>query len=268
MDDICDCHFHVFGTTRDYPLVPTAGYVPPVVSLADHEAFFGSKGIGRRVLIQPSCYGADNRCMMEALATLGGRGRAVVAVAPDVTDAELARLDRLGARGIRVNAVGGATLSLAQVRDMVPRLKPLGWHVQTFLPIGRLPEWADALLAMDIPIVLDHFGSPDVAQGLEQPTMKLLAKMLATGRCWVKLSAAFRVSKAGAPYHDLLPYARELMRLRPDRLVWGSDWPYIHFIDKVPPAFDPLALFREAFPSEADRRALFVDNSRVLYGFA
>ena len=84
----------------------------------------------------------------------------------------------------------------------------------------------------------------------------------------MKLSAAFRVSQAGPPYHDLLPYAQELMRLRPDRLVWGSDWPYIHFIEKVPPAFDPLELYRTAFPGEAEQRALFVDNSRVLYGFA
>jgi predicted TIM-barrel fold metal-dependent hydrolase len=268
MDDICDCHFHVFGTTLDYPLTPKAGYTPPVVSLADHEAIFGSKGVTRRVLIQPSCYGTENRCMMEALATLDGRGRAVVAVAPEVTDAELARLDRLGARGIRVNAVGGATLSLAQAQEMAPRLKTLGWHVQTFLPIGRLPEWADALLAMDIPVVLDHFGSPDVALGLEQPTVKSLAKMLATGRCWVKLSAAFRLSKAGPPYNDLVPYAQALMRLRPDRLIWGSDWPYIHFIEKLPPAFDPLELCLTAFPDEAERRALFVENSRVLYGFA
>lgn len=268
MDDICDSHFHVFGSADRYPMVSTRGYEPPVLSISDYQLLFASLGVRRMVLIQPSCYGSDNRCMLDGLATLGERGRAVVAVAPDIADAELRRMHAMGARGIRVNAVGGSTLSIGQLRDIAPRLGKLGWHVQTFLPSGRLPDLADDLLATGLPIVLDHFGSPDPALGVEQPTMQTLARMLRTGHCWVKLSAVFRVSKAGAPYQDLVPYARALMQLRADRLVWGSDWPYIHFIDKVPLGFNPLAFFVDALQDRAQLKALLSDNSRELYQFA
>lgn len=267
VDDICDSHFHVFGAPERYPMVATRGYEPPLVSISDYQARFGPLGVRRMVLVQPSCYGSDNRCMLEALATLGERARAVVAVAPDVADAELERMHRLGARGIRINAVGGSTLSLGQLRDIAPRLRRLGWHVQMFLPSARLPELADELLATGLMVVLDHFGSLDPALGIGQPTMQTLARMLATGRCWVKLSAPYRVSKAGAPYQDIVPYARALFALRPDRLVWGSDWPYIHFIDKIPPGFNPLAFFTDALREATQLQALLSDNSRELYQF-
>ena len=267
MNDICDSHFHVFGDPEHYPMVATRGYNPPLLSIADHEARFGAYGVGRRVLIQPSCYGADNRCQLDALATLGKNGRAVVAVAPDVSDSELKRMHALGVRGIRVNAVGGSTLSIAQLNTVAPRLASLGWHVQTYVPIGTLPDVADALLATGLPIVLDHFGSPDTRLGLDQPAMQTLAHLLATGRCWVKLSAAFRISRAGAPFTDLQPYARALMQMRSDRLVWGSDWPYIHFIDKLPADFDPLEFFAGTFSDAAEIKALLSDNARVLYQF-
>lgn len=265
--DLCDCHFHVFGPEDRYPLVSPRRYVPPVVSIADHRARFGAAGVERRVLVQPSCYGADNRCMLDALAAEGKRARAVVAVAPDITDGELDRMHRAGARGIRVNAVGGSTLSIGQLREIAPRLRRLGWHVQTFLPIGALPERVDDLLAAGVPLVLDHFGSPDVRLGIGQPAMQALARMLDTGRCWVKLAAAFRLSQFGPPFPDLVPYVRELVRLRPDRLVWGSDWPYIHFIDKLPPDFDPLALLAQAIPDASQWAAVVSRNSRELYAF-
>lgn len=267
-EDVCDSHFHVFGTADRYPLVPTAGYKPPVLSISDYQSLFAPMGVRRMVLVQPSCYGADNRCMLEALATLGAQGRAVVAVAPDVSDAELRRMHDLGARGIRVNMVGGSTLSFSQLREIAPRLKALGWHAQTFLPKGRLPEVADDLLATGLAIVLDHFGSPEPALGVDQPAMHALRRVLDSGRCWVKLSAPFRISGGGAPYADMVPYAHALMKMRPDRLVWGSDWPYIHFIDKLPRDYDPLGYFTDALRDSAHLKALLSGNSRTLYGFA
>jgi len=167
-----------------------------------------------------------------------------------------------------VNVVGGSTLTLPGLRDVAPTLHRLGWHVQTFLPIGRLPEWSDALLATGLPIVLDHFGSPDPALGLEQPTMRTLKQMLDSGRCWVKLAAPFRLSGMFPHLGDLVPYAEALLRRRPDRLVWGSDWPYIHFIDKLATDFDPLAVIAAMIPGEVERKLVFEDNSRELYGFA
>lgn len=267
MDNICDCHFHVFAAPEKFPMVPTRGYEPPVLAIADYQRLFSPLGIKRMVLVQPSCYGADNRYMLEELSGLGANGRAVVAVASDVTTDDLAAMHKAGARGIRVNAVGGSTLSLAQLAAIAPKLHALGLHVQTFMPLGQLPTVEQALLATGLPIVLDHFGSVDSRLGLEQPTMQALARMLATGRVWVKLSAAFRITQASAPYQDLIPYAQALMNLRPDRMVWGSDWPYIRFIDQVAPNFNPLEFFMDAIRSADHRQLLFTDNAKILYQF-
>src|SRR5262245_31232632 len=230
MEDICDSHFHVFGPADWYPMVPTRNYDPPVVSIAEFERLFASSGVRRMVLIQPSCYGTDNRCMIEALAPLGERARAVAAISPDITEAELEAMHRAGVRGIRLNAVHGSTVSDTRLKEVAVKLNPLGWHLQVHLPSGQLPKAADSLLATGLPVVLDHFGGLDPSLGLEQPTVRVLREMLLTGRCWVKLSAPFRVSRAGSPFKDVAPYAEALLQIRPDRMVWGSDWPYIHFI--------------------------------------
>ena len=267
MDNVCDCHFHVFAAPEQFPMVPTRGYEPPILSIHDYQTLFAPLGIKRMVLVQPSCYGADNRYMLDQLAQLGKTGRAVVAVAPDVTTEELTAMHTAGARGIRVNAVGGSTLSITQLTSIAPKLQALEMHVQTFMPLGQLPTVEQALLATGLPIVLDHFGSVDSRLGLEQPAMQALARMLATGRVWVKLSAAFRITQASAPYQDLVPYAQALMNLRPDRMVWGSDWPYIRFIDQIAPDFNPLHFFMDAIQSADQRQLLFTDNAKILYQF-
>jgi 2-pyrone-4,6-dicarboxylate lactonase len=267
MDDICDCHFHVFGPPDRFPILPTSNYRPPVVSIADHERIFKPLGIRRVVFIQPSCYGTDNSCMLEAMYPMGQRARAVVAISPDISDAELQAMHNAGARGVRLNAVHGSTVSSGHLRDVARKLKPLGWHLQVHVPMGKLPEIAESLLGTDLPVVIDHFGTPDPSQGLEQPTYRTLAQMLKTGRCWVKLSAPFRVSKAAWPYANMIPFAQTLLRLRPDRMVWGSDWPYIHFIDKVPGDYNPLQFLQEVIADRGLLKTVLCDNSRRLYDF-
>ena len=267
MNDICDCHFHVFAPHDQFPLVATRSYEPPVVSITDYQSLFAPLGITRMVLVQPSCYGSDNRYMFEALATLGRFGRAVVALDPEVSDAELAAMHKAGARGVRVNAVGGSTLSIAQLVALAPKLHRVGWHVQTFMPPGQVPTIEQALLDTGLPIVLDHCGSVDSRLGLEQPTMHTLKRMLATGRVWIKLSGAFRITQASAPYQDIKPYVQALMALRPDRMVWGSDWPYISFSDQLAHDFNPLDFFYEAIQDPLQRQRLLIDNAKVLYQF-
>ena len=267
INNIYDCHFHVFASPEKFSMVQTRGYEPPVLSIKDYRTHSAPLGIKRMVLVQPSCYGSDNRYMLEELAKLGPNGCAVVAVSPNVTSQELAQMRMAGAREIRVNAVGGSTLSLAQLANIAPQLSLNGLHVQTFISIGQLPTVESALLSTGLTIVLDHFGSVDSRLGLDQPTMQSLSRMLKTERVWVKLSAAFRISQSAAPYDDLVPFAQALMNLCPDRLVWGSDWPYVHFIDRLTPDFNPLHFFINAIEDQNQRKLLFSDNSKKLYEF-
>ncbi len=73
----CDCHVHVFGPAARYPLAPDRAYTPPEASLEDLLRTEEKLGMQRMVLVQPSVYGADNSCMLDALKALGSRARGV-----------------------------------------------------------------------------------------------------------------------------------------------------------------------------------------------
>src|SRR5262245_39447873 len=100
----CDSHFHVFGPVDQYPLIPAALYRPPPAELADYRRQVDGLGIDRFVLVQPSVYGTDNRCLLDALAILGPEvGRGVVVIADDRPDpADLREWHQLGVRGLRL----------------------------------------------------------------------------------------------------------------------------------------------------------------------
>ena len=86
------------------------------------------------------------------------------------------------------------------------------------------------------------------------------------GRCWAKLSGGYRISHK-PPYRDVTSFAQALVAIRPDRLVWGSDWPHVNFKGKMPNTTDLLDCLLEWVPDESTRHQILVDNPAVLYGF-
>ncbi len=103
--------------------------------------------------------------------------------------------------------------------------------------------------------------------GIEQPAFQALLRLIRGGRCWVKLSGGYRLSSEAPPYGDLIPFARALVKARPDRLVWGSDWPHAFFTGKMPNTTDLLDLLLDWVPDQAMRTRILVDNPATLYGF-
>jgi predicted TIM-barrel fold metal-dependent hydrolase len=84
------------------------------------------------------------------------------------------------------------------------------------------------------------------------------------GRCWVKLTGAYRVSTVPG-FADVGTLARAVIEAAPDRVIWGSDFPHLSF-----DAVDSVKLFNllgEWAPDEATRRRILVDNPARLYGF-
>jgi predicted TIM-barrel fold metal-dependent hydrolase len=84
---------------------------------------------------------------------------------------------------------------------------------------------------------------------------------------WVKLSGAYRLSAGQPPYRDLMPYVRELVAARADRIVWASDWPHAFLKGRMPNTTDLLDMLGEWVPDEDTRRKILVDNPAALYGF-
>src|SRR5438045_1779838 len=98
----CDTHIHIYGPRDRYPVAATSPFAPPLATVADYRRdVMAPLGIDRVVLVQPAAYGADNRCLIDALRELGGCARGVATVLPNITDRELDALNEAGVRGAR-----------------------------------------------------------------------------------------------------------------------------------------------------------------------
>ncbi len=264
-----DCHVHLFGPQERYPFVGGRDYTPPDATLAALRGLHDALGIDRAVLVQPSVYGVDNRCLLEGLLRGEGRYRAVVVVPPDIPERDLDALHAAGVRGVRLNllfAGGGRRLDDAAV--LAPRLAERGWHLQLLADVsGRALPWRD-LWRLPCDLVFDHLGHFDAALGLETPGFQSLLALARDGRAWAKLSAPMRLSRvADPPYPDVLPLARALVQGAPARVVWASDWPHVRLPhDHMPNDGDLLDLLADWVPDADRRRRILVDNPRALYG--
>jgi predicted TIM-barrel fold metal-dependent hydrolase len=275
-----DVHNHIVGPLLKYPMAANRTYTPPEASVAQLRALRAQLGVARNVIVQPSFYGFDNSCLVDALAELGSSARGVAVVPVDVTDAELRRLASRGVTGVRLN------LSTFDIRDpkvaadtahsLATRFVPLGWHIQinTELPVieGLAPLIAD----IKVPVVFDHLGNADAALGVNQKGFDALVALVKAGNTYVKLSAPYNLSKR-SDWADVVPLAKALIAARPDRMLWGTNWPHPGRgrgdITKITPYQDVdnprlLIHFARQCPDAALRKMILVDTPQHLYRFA
>jgi predicted TIM-barrel fold metal-dependent hydrolase len=199
------------------------------------------------------------------------RMRAVVSVEPAVTDAQLETMHRAGARGIRVNLVdkGGNPLgSFGALHALAERIQPLGWHVELLVHAHELDEIAQDIRRLPVDVSIGHFGYMPARMGVAHPKYRAFLDWVAEGRCWVKLSGPYRITgRRETPYDDVTPFAHALVARRPDRILWGTDWPHPIVPVPMPNDGDLADHLPEWIPDEPARRRILVDNPAVLYGF-
>jgi D-galactarolactone isomerase len=261
----CDCHMHIYEDR--FALAPTATFKPPDAPVSEYRKVQRSLGLQRVVVVQPSAYGFDNSCTMEAVASFGADACAVVVVGPDVGDAELKRLTVAGAHGLRYFMLPGGVLTWEQLQPMSKRIAAHGWHVQLQLDGRLLPDYQTVLANLPCDLVIDHNGKFLEPVTVEHPAFQCLLRLLDSGRCWVKLSAPYETSKSGPPgYDDVSALARALVARNPERCVWASNWPHPN---RNPPPSNAamLDLLLDWAPDAATRRRILVDNPAQLYGF-
>lgn len=267
-----DCHAHVFGPAARYPYSPHRIYTPPDASPADYWRMLRTLGATRAVLVQPSVYGTDNRAMFDAMAAYPGRMRGVAVVEESVADAELERMHAAGVRGIRFNIVDvkaeeKGKLALDAVRAMAQRVTPLGWHVQFLMHVDEFPGLDTMFAGFPTDVVIDHFGYMQTSKSVHNPGFQALLRLLQGGRCWVKFTGAYRVSREAMPYRDVVAYARALVAAAPERIVWGTDWPHPKHEGKMPNDGELCDRLLDWIPDEQQRRLALVENPARLYGF-
>ncbi|MEJ0077711.1 MAG: amidohydrolase family protein [Alphaproteobacteria bacterium] len=273
----CDAHFHVFGPAERYPVGgvnETLRYAPPLAPLADYLALAKHIGLSRFVFVQPSAYGRDNSCMLDAMREVGTtRCRGIVDVNENAPDALLAEMHLRGVRGVRINVSpvkppepGFAQTMRPRIERLDARCAELGWHLD-FLSPGWLTEELMPLFAtMKCAYSLAHMGMFRAEAGPAQPGFRKLIDILrhGDGRAWVKLTGTYRMATPPT-YADAVPMARALIEAAPRRLIWGSDYPHLSFADKVGSVqlFNLLADWAD----ETERSKILVDNPVELFRF-
>ena len=263
----CDAHCHVFGPADRFPYAPDRAYTPPDAPYEDLVRLHRVLGVERAVIVHASCHGSDMRVTLDAIARSGGAMRGVAVVDPSVTDSDLAALDAGGIRGVRFNFVRhlGGMPDMAFFDRVLAQVEPLGWHVVLHLDAEDVVELAPRIARIRVPFVIDHMGRVKAKSGLDQRPFRQLLELMRNPLAWVKICGAERVSSAGAPFRDALPFARALVEAAPDRVLWGTDWPHPNIAGEMPNDGDLVDLLAEAVEDEALRRRVLVDNPTRLY---
>ena len=276
----CDCHVHVFDPGR-YPYSPVRKFTPGTASADQLARYLDQAGMARVVLVQPSVYGADNRCLVDALARLGGRARGVAVVSPDASAHELQALTAAGVVGARLNRVVQRSDDAAEALSAVALLDaalPEAWHLQLHVSLGVLAGLSSAIARSRRRFVLDHLGLPAMAEGTRAPLWQQMLTLVKSGQLCVKLSGPYLSSTAGPPYADLRSFVESLAQTNPEGMVWGSNWPHTQGVHRREGALlSDVEPFRAEDPAvwpEACARWLGHDlharlhrNAAELYGF-
>lgn len=265
----CDGHCHIFGPFDRFPLPPDRSFTPHEAPEAALRSLHGQIGIDRAVIVQSQGQGLDRRPLLEALGTGAGRYRGVALIGPGTEPEEVALLAAAGVCGARFHFMPhlGAAPSAEAIRAVVDLVRPHGWHVALHMAGSGVADHEAFIRTIEAPVVIDHMGRPDPAEGADGPVPAALRRLLDTGRVWVKISGAERLSRTGAPFRDAVPLAATLARHAPDRVLWGSDWPHVNLHGPMPDDGDLVDWIAEAVPTEAGRRLLLVENPIAFFGF-
>src|SRR5215216_8106260 len=258
---------HIYD--RRFPKAPTALLVPPDAGVAAYKQLCQRLGIERAVVVQPTTYGRDNRCTLEAIAAFGADARGVAVVDENTPEHELARLTRAGIRSVRFHMLPGGALPWDNLMTIAARLQPFGWHVQLQLDGHELPEREAVIRHFPGTLVIDHVGKFLEPVAVDHPAFGVLLSLVDNGRTYVKLSAPYEVSKSGAPsYVDVGALAQALVRAAPERMLWASNWPHPSVsAENCPDDADLLDLLLQWAPDATTRHKILVDNPARLYGF-
>lgn len=265
----CDAHCHVFGPRNLFPYWPTSTYEPPDAGKERLKELHRILGIERAVIVQASCHGPDNRAMLDAIASSNGAYRGVCIARKTFTDEDFRQLHEGGVRGVRFNFVThlGGTPDLDAMQNILARVKPLGWHLIIHVNAEDLITFEAFFSAIDLEIIVDHMGRVPCDQGTGQAAFQVLKRFMRRENWWCKICGAERISRAGPPFADAIPFAQELIALAPDRILWGTDFPHPNITRWMPNDGDLLDLLPRFAEGPALQQKILVDNPARLYGF-
>ena len=223
-----DAHCHVFGPHSEFPYAPERKYTPCDASKAQLFALRDYLGFQRNVIVQATCHGSDNRALVDALESANGLARGVA----------------------------------------------FGWHIVIYFEAEDLPRLWDFFTSIDTTVVVDHMGRPDVTKSADGEEFALFVKLMAENpNFWCKVSCPERLSKTGPKalngeqhaYQDVVPFAKKIVELFPDRVLFGTDWPHPNLKDHMPDDGLLVDYIPQIAPTAELQEQLLVKNPMRLY---
>ncbi|MCL4107531.1 amidohydrolase family protein [Vibrio lentus] len=263
-----DAHCHVFGPAAQFPYSPKRKYTPCDASKEQLFALRDHLGFSRNVIVQASCHSTDNSALLDALDSAGELARGVAFVDETVTDEELQTMDAAGVRGIRFNFVKRLvdTTPKDVLKKIADRVRPLGWHIVVYFESQDIDDIAPFLDELDMTVVVDHMGRPDIAQGIESETFaKFIGLMENNPNIWTKVSCPERLTLTPPNYSDVVPFAKTLVERFPTRVLWGTDWPHPNMKSHTPDDGHLVDVIPQIAETDALQQALLVTNPMKLY---
>jgi len=277
----CDCHVHVVGPQAKYPMVADRVYTPPECGVPELRAHLKKLHLARVVLIQPSFYGTDNTFHLLASQEMGNAARAVIVIDDKTTDQEIAKMIKMGARGVRMNlstsGIFDPDVARKQMLALAQRIRDFKLHIQVYSSAKVIAALSDTIQNLSVPVVLDHFASINAAGFQKQVELPAILDLIKSGNVYIKLSGIYRISKAAPDYAEVKDLAQLYVETNPDRMVWASDWPHTNTIPGIAPMqITPyrmvddvriLNLLPEWVPDRKNLVKVLVSNPERLYDF-
>ena len=270
----CDSHFHVFGPATQYPYGGDLRYTPPNAPLEEYLRLANYLGITRYVFVQPSAYGRDNACMLDAMKKVGiGSCRGIVDIDENAPDKILSSMNDAGVRGVRINVspVFPQTSGLAdkitpRINLLAQRCAEIGWHLDFLLPGWLTAELMPLLQNLELPFSMAHMGMNLAKDGVDAPGFKSFLNLLRSPNrfAYAKFTGIYRMSKT-PHFLDADPLAKAIIELAPDRIIWGSDYPHLSFGEES--SVELFNLLGRWTDQESVRKLILQDNPARLFGF-
>jgi predicted TIM-barrel fold metal-dependent hydrolase len=266
----CDAHVHIFGPHKKFPYAEGRTFTPEDVPLEDLERLHRFLGFERSVLVQSACHGSDHRAVLDALDRGAGRYRGVALIGPETTARDIDRWHEAGMRGARIHFAAhlGAPPTRSEIARIVDLVGPFGWHLAVHVMGGSILAFAERVEEIPLRIVFDHMGRFDISPHRAQPERDVLKRLLTEhDDVWVKLSGADRIARRPPQLDDAVALARELFTARPDRCVWGTDFPHPNTHGFMPNDGDLVDTLRDIAPTQEELELLLVRNPETCFDF-
>ena len=263
-----DAHCHVFGPASRFPYAPERKYTPVDAPKEKLFALRDFLGFDKNVIVQASCHGTNNSALIDAINSSDGKAKGIAVIDQDISDDTLRIMSEHGVRGVRFNFVKRLVDFTPRdvLVDIADRIAPLGWHIVVYFEMSDLPELESFFTALPTIVVVDHMGRPDVRKGVDDPEFRRYLRLLDEHEnIWSKVSAPERLTVSGAPYDDVVPFARTLVEHFPDRVLWGTDWPHPNMPVEAPDDGVLVDVIPKIAVTPELQRKLLVDNPTRLY---